>query len=95
MTLVQKARPGTKTDKTTTLSMERVPQEAVQPEGSVGSSDDKDISVYCEDKLRSLSASELQTLVEVSEESSAKILGSLFVSGEIADESMHFDVVGH
>ena len=83
MTVSQTALTGCNTDETTAQNMEGVPQKVVNPEGSDGSSEDTDINVYCEDKLRSLSEAELQTLVEVSEESIAKVLGG-FVLVELS-----------
>ena len=74
--------------------MERVSQEIFNPEGSVESSGDTNINVYWEDKHRSLSQGETPTLVEVSEESIAEILGGLIVSERIVDQSMLLDVVG-
>ena len=78
MTVLQSTRPGTNTAETTTHSMKRVPQEVVNPEGSVGSSGDTDIKVYCENKHRSLSEILLQSLVEMSEESITKFIGMSF-----------------
>ena len=94
MTLLQSARPGTNTDETISQSMERVPQEVVDPEGSVGSSGDREINVYCEDKLRSLSEGEIQTLVDVSGESIANMWSGPIVIERVVDESIHVDVVG-
>ena len=56
-----------------------MPQGIGNREGSVGSSGDTDVKVYCEDKLRSLSEGELQTLVCVGEEIIVKILGGPIV----------------
>ena len=73
--------------------MEKVRQEVVNPEGTVGSSGCKDINVHCENKLRSLSEREIQNLVEVSE-SIAKRLAGPIVSERVVDESIRVDVVG-
>ena len=73
MTVFQSARPGGNTGETTTQSIERVSQEVVYPEVSLGRGGDTDINVYCEHKLPSFSDGELQTLVEVCEESIGKI----------------------
>ena len=59
MTVLQSARPRTNTDEPTSQSVERVPPEVVQPEGSFGSSGDTDVNIYCEDKFRSLSDDEI------------------------------------
>ena len=93
-TVLQSDRPGTKTDETSFRTMENVPQEVVIPEESVGSSIDTDIKLYCEVKLRSLSEDELRMLVEVSEDSIAKILRAPYVGGGVAHRSMHVDGVG-
>ena len=69
-------------------------QEVANPEGSVGCSDGTVVDVCCEDKLRSLSEGEIKTLVEVSEDSIAKILGGPIVSERVVDESIRIDVVG-
>ena len=80
MMVLQSPRPRTNTNETNSESMERVPQEVFNPDGSVGSSDDKDINVPCEDKPRSLSEGEIPTLVGVIEEFIAKILEGPIVS---------------
>ena len=54
LTASQSARPGTNIDETTTRSMDGVPQEVFQLEGSVNLGD-TDINVHLEDKLQSLS----------------------------------------
>ena len=55
MTVLQSASPGTNNNETNYQSMERVPQGAVNPERSVGSSGGTYVNVYCEDKVRSQS----------------------------------------
>ena len=62
--------------------------------GSVGSSVEIVMIVYCENKLRSLNEGEIQTLLEVCEEFIAKILGGPIVSERFVAESMHVDFVG-
>ena len=64
MTVLQSVRPGTNNNGTNSQSMEKVPQEIDNPERSVGSSGGTDVSVYCEDKLRSVGEGEKQTLKE-------------------------------
>ena len=86
--VLQSAPPGTNTNETNPQSMERVLREVVNLEGSVGSSGGTDVDVYCEDKLRSLSEGEIQTLVEVSEESIAEVLCGPIVSEKLVDESI-------
>ena len=94
MTVFQSARPGTNTNETTTQSMERVPQEVVNPRGSVGNNGNTDINLYCENKLQWLNEGDLQTLVKVSEESIAKILGGPNVGEGVVDKSIHVVIVG-
>ena len=55
MTALRSARPESNTDGITAQNMEGVLQEVVNPEGSVGSSGDTDVNVYCQARLRSLS----------------------------------------
>ena len=97
--------PGTDTShvKTTTIlrSVQRginvsegVRNMSVDAVGSVQSNANSDVNAYCEDKLRSLSQDELQTLAKGREESLAKTLGCLGVSGGVVDEPMHVDVTG-
>ena len=75
----------------TSQNVERVPHEIVNAEGSVGSCGGADVDVNCEDKLRS--GVEIQTLVDVSEESIAKILGGAIISDSAGDELVRVDVV--
>ena len=82
MTNLQNARPGNNTDEASTARMEGVPHAVVNPERSFGSSGDTGINVYCEHKFWSLNEAELQTIVEVSQESIAKILGVLLLAEE-------------
>ena len=51
--------------------------------------------MYCEDELRSLSEGEIQKLVEVSEESTEKILAGPIASESAGDELVRVDVVQH
>ena len=78
--MLRSACPGTNTKETNSQSMQRVTQEVANPEGSVGCSGCTVVGVCCEDKLRSLSEGETKTLVEVSGDSIAKILGGPVVS---------------
>ena len=94
MTVLQSDHLVTDANETTSLSVDRKLQEIVKLEGSVGSCGGTDIKVYCEDKLRSLSEGELQTLAEVSEECIAKILGGPIFSERFVNESIRVDVVG-
>ena len=94
LTVLQNACPGTNNNGNSSQKMERVPPEVINPEGSVGSSGGTDVNVYFEEKLRLPSEREIQTLVEVSEESIAKILGGPIVSERVVDESIRNDVVG-
>ena len=57
----------------------------VDPVGSVQGSGDSDVNAYCEDRLRSLSESELQILAEVGEELIADFLTGPSSSGGAAD----------
>ena len=94
ITVLQSAPPGTNTNETNPQSMERVLREVVNLKGFVGCSGGMDVDVYCEDKLRSLSEGEIQTLVEVSEESIAEVLCGPIVSEKLVDESIRVDFVG-
>ena len=94
MTVLTNARPGCNADEITAQMMGGVPKEVNNPERSVGSSVNMDFNIYCEEELRWLNEGEIKTLVEVSEESLAKILGGLIVSERVVDESMHVDVFG-
>ena len=94
MTVLQIALPGTNINGTNSQSKETVLQEIVNLERSVGSRGGTDVSVYCEDKLRSLSEGEIQTLMEVSEESIAKVLACPTVCERIFYESIPVDAVG-
>ena len=94
MTLLHSARPWSDNIETISKSMERVPQEVVNLKGSVGSSGVADNNVYCEVKLRSLSESEIQTVVEVIEESMLKMMGGPIVSEKVVNESIRVDAVG-
>ena len=69
MTVLQSTRPGTNIIENSSQSVERGSHEVCNREGSIRSSGGTDKNVYCEDNLRSLSESEIQTVVEVSEES--------------------------
>ena len=90
--VLQSVHPGTNTNETTSPSMERVPEEVVNLEGSIGSSGDWDKNVYCEENLRSLSEDEIKTLMEVTEESIAKILEGPIVSERVVDELMLLEI---
>ena len=90
MTVLQSARPGTNTSENNSQSIYGAPQEVVNPEVSVGSSDGTDVNVYCEDKLRSLSECEIQTLVDVI----ANILGDPLNSERVVGKSIRVAVVG-
>ena len=90
---MQSACPGIYNNETISQSMERVPHEVVNLKGSVGSSGGTDANVYCEDKLRSLSECETQTVVDVSEASMAKMSGGPIVSERVVDESIRVDAV--
>ena len=70
-----------------------MPQEVVDLKVSVGSSGGTDVNVYCENKLRSLSEGEIQTVVGMSEEFVAKILGGPIVSERVVDEPIRVDAV--
>ena len=94
MMVLQSGRPGTNINETNSQSIKRLPREGVSPEGSVESSGGTDVNVYCGDKFRSLIEGEIQTLVEVNEESIAKILVGPFASERIVDESIPVDVFG-
>ena len=83
MTVLQCARPGANVVETVIESMKEVAQRIVYLAGSAGSNVDSYIKVYYDDKFRSLSNGELQTLVEVIEESIAKILGGVLLVVEL------------
>ena len=94
MAVLQSGRLVTNNSQNNSQSMEKVPVEVVTLMRSVGSSGGTDVNEYCEDKLRSLSEGEVQTVVEVSDESMAKILGGPIVNDKVIDESIRVHDVG-
>ena len=60
----------------------------------MGNNGNTDINLYCENKLQWLNEGDLQTLVKVSEESIAKILGGPNVGEGVVDKSIHVVIVG-
>ena len=94
MAVLQSGRPVTNNSQNNSQSMEKVLVEVVTLKRSVGSSGGTDVNEYSEDKLRSLNEGEVQTVVEVSEESMAKIMGGPIVSDKVIDESIRVHDVG-
>ena len=94
LTVLQSALPGANVDETTTQSMGGVTQEIVNLVGLLGAVVILTSMYTVKMKLRSLTEGELETLVEVNEESPWKVLVGASVGCEFAEKRMHADVVG-